>query len=291
MGASGSSSDSPTTRREARAREAAARSADVRRRPKKLRTIPTPDARERRATAAQRHSVGRQALTFAAMAFSMLLAVGVSIPASAFGGPATTLTGTASTAPTGTRDLGAAQDVSVSSGSAAAPSARDDFTVILPKPKEVFSGAGEPSVPGICTVGASGPIRWATDTSPAIGHGVTESHHGQDLLIANGTPVHAVSDGTVLVSGTEGSYGQYVVIQGVVGGHTVTSLYAHMQIGSQTVSAGQTVTMGQVIGLVGSSGSATGYLLYLRILQDGQLCDTITYISGDPAGGAAPHAG
>jgi murein DD-endopeptidase MepM/ murein hydrolase activator NlpD len=109
--------------------------------------------------------------------------------------------------------------------------------------------------------------------------------------VAQGTPVHAIADGVVMVSTVEGSYGQYVVIQSEVGGHVVTSLYAHMGIGTQTVKAGQTVTQGETIGLVGSSGSATGYLLYLRILLDGALCDTITFIAGDPAGGAAPHAG
>jgi len=101
--------------------------------------------------------------------------------------------------------------------------------------------------------------------------------------------VHAIADGKVLVSAVEGGYGQYVVIQSTVGGHVVTSLYAHMEIGSQKVSTGETVTQGQVIGAVGSSGAATGYVLYLRILQDGELCDTITYIAGNPAGGAAPH--
>ncbi|MEP6843024.1 MAG: M23 family metallopeptidase [Pseudolysinimonas sp.] len=267
----GPSSGIPTTLRQARKRNAAARRAEFR--------------RARSSVTRHRHSLRRRALSIAAMAFSMLLAIGVSIPASAFGGATKTV------AVSVAQEHGPIQDASVSSASVAALSARDGYTVILPKPIYTAqdSGAGEPSVTGICAVPAPGPVRWATDTSPQIGRGVSASHHGQDLLIASGTPVHAVTDGVVLVSGTDSTLGQYVVIQGVVAGHAVTSLYGHMQIGSQTVAAGQTVAMGDVIGLVGSSGSATTHLLYLRILQDGQLCDTITFIAGNPAGGAAPH--
>lgn len=222
------------------------------------------------------------------MTFVMLLVVGVSIPANLFGTPAS-----ASAASRVAGSSVSTQALGVTGTQAQADAARDEFSVTLPiveKVQQVFSSSGEPSISGVSFIPAPGPVRWATDTSPAIGHGVTNSHHGQDLLISQGTPVHAIADGVVMVSGIEGSYGQYVVIQSVVSGHIVTSLYAHMGIGSQKVSAGQTVTMGQVIGAVGSSGSATGYLLYLRILQDGALCDTITYIKGNPAGGAAPHS-
>ena len=220
------------------------------------------------------------------MAFALLLAVGVSIPANAFGASPSDAAAAADAS------LGRTQDVSVVADADAATSARDGYSVTLPpppKPKEVRSGAGEPSTTGVSFIPAPGPVRWPTDTSPQIGHGVSNSHHGQDLLIANGTPVHAIADGVVVVSGLDGSLGQEVVIQSTIAGHNVVSLYGHMQVGSQTVSAGQTVTMGQTIGLVGSSGAATGYVLYLRILQDGGLCDTITYIAGNPAGGAAPH--
>jgi murein DD-endopeptidase MepM/ murein hydrolase activator NlpD len=220
------------------------------------------------------------------MAFALLLAVGVSIPANAFGtSPSDAAAGAAA-------NLGRTQDVSVVASTDDATGARDSYTVTLPpppKPKVVYSGAGEPSTTGVSFIPAPGPVRWPTDTSPQIGHGVTSSHHGQDLLIANGTPVHAIADGVVLASGLDGSLGQEVVIQSSIGGHTVVSLYGHMQVGSQQVSTGQTVTMGQTIGAVGSSGAATGYVLYVRILQDGALCDTITYIAGNPAGGAAPH--
>jgi murein DD-endopeptidase MepM/ murein hydrolase activator NlpD len=218
------------------------------------------------------------------MTFIMLLTIGVSIPANAFG------TAQAAPAPRAAQSSRSAQTLSVSEADVASPDARGTISVTMPRIEQaVASGLGEPTVPGILVIAAPGPLRWPTDVSPHIGRGVSSAHHGQDLLVPKGTPVHAIADGTVLVSAVEGGYGQYVVIQSTVAGHVVTSLYAHMEIGSQTVSTGQTVSQGQVIGAVGSSGAATGYVLYLRILQDGELCDTVTYIAGNPAGGAEPY--
>jgi murein DD-endopeptidase MepM/ murein hydrolase activator NlpD len=274
MGSSAFSGDAPATRRELREREAAARAVPGRTGRQSVRPAPrrTPRAR------------GRQALTFATMTFVMLLAIGMSIPANAFG------TAQAATAPRTAKASHAAQTLSVSEADSTTPDARGNLSVTMPRIEQaIASGLGEPTVPGILVIPAPGPLRWPTDVSPHIGRGVSAAHHGQDLLVPGGTPVHAIADGTVLVSAVEGGYGQYVVIQSNVGGHVVTSLYAHMGIGSQKVSTGETVTQGQVIGAVGSSGAATGFVLYLRILQDGELCDTVTYIAGNPAGGAAPH--
>ncbi len=219
------------------------------------------------------------------MSFIMLLTIGVSIPANAFGNSQS------SVAPGSAPDVGRAQIASVPSTATEESGARDTFDVtvqiVAQVTAAVVSSAGEPTTTGVSFIPAPGPVLWPTDVSPQIGHGVTDSHHGQDLLMARGTPVHAIAGGTVSVSTTAGSLGTYVVVESTVAGHTVTSLYAHLE--SQSVAAGDVVTQGQTIGLVGSSGAATANLLYLRILQDGALCDTITFIAGDPAGGAAPH--
>jgi murein DD-endopeptidase MepM/ murein hydrolase activator NlpD len=220
------------------------------------------------------------------MSFIVLLTIGVSIPASAFG------TFSSDDAARTSAAAGRTQGASVSANAGGASVAQDGFAVTLPvvpkaKVASSGSGAGEPTVSGVSFIPAPGPVLWPTDVSPSIGHGVTDSHHGQDLLMAGGTPVHAIADGVISTSTTEGSLGTYVVVESTVGGHSVTSLYGHLQ--SASVSAGDVVTQGQTIGLVGSTGAATANLLYLRILQDGALCDTITYISGNPAGGAAPH--
>ena len=71
----------------------------------------------------------------------------------------------------------------------------------------------------------------------------------------NGQPVYAVADGEVLISERlNGSYGNYIIIEHANGLYT---LYAHGQDGSRTVSAGQTVTQGQQIMRVGSTGNSS----------------------------------
>lgn len=219
------------------------------------------------------------------MSFIMLLTIGVSIPANAFG------TSASDAADTTAAGSGRVQAASVPSTAPEASAARDTFgvteAVIARVTTAIVSSVGEPTTTGVSFIPAPGPVLWPTDVSPLIGRGVTDAHHGQDLLMAGGTPVHAIADGTVAVSTTAGSLGTYVVVESSVAGHSVTSLYAHLE--SQSVAVGDVVTQGQTVGLVGSSGAATANLLYLRILQDGALCDTITYIAGNPAGGAAPH--
>jgi len=218
------------------------------------------------------------------MSFTVLLTVGVSIPASAFGTrPSDPALGSAP-------KPGHAQSATMVDTAPVDSATRDDFSVtekVVARVNAAISSAGEPTTSGVSFIAAPGPVLWPTDASPQIGHGVSDAHHGQDLLIARGTPVHAIANGVVTTSTTQGSLGSYVVVESSIAGHTVTSLYAHLE--SQSVAAGDVVTQGETIGLVGSSGAATAPLLYLRILQDGALCDTITYIAGNPAGGAAPH--
>lgn len=87
-----------------------------------------------------------------------------------------------------------------------------------------------------------------------------ELHTGTDLAASKGTNIMATKSGTVLISKYGSSYGNYVVIAHNDGGK---SLYAHMS--SRAVSAGQSVSQGQVIGYVGSTGSSTGNHLHFEI--------------------------
>lgn len=79
----------------------------------------------------------------------------------------------------------------------------------------------------------------------------------------NGQPVYAVADGYVVTSTRlSGSYGNYILIAHANGLYT---LYAHGQDGSRTVSAGQTVTQGQQIMRVGSTGNSSGPHLHFEV--------------------------
>ncbi|MFJ3582480.1 peptidoglycan DD-metalloendopeptidase family protein [Streptomyces sp. NPDC090127] len=85
-------------------------------------------------------------------------------------------------------------------------------------------------------------------------------HTGADFIAASGTSVKAVGAGTVHSAGWSGSYGNEVVIQHADGTY---SQYAHLS--SLSVSAGQTVTGGQQIGLSGSTGNSSGPHLHFEI--------------------------
>ncbi|MFI8368806.1 peptidoglycan DD-metalloendopeptidase family protein [Streptomyces sp. NPDC085466] len=85
-------------------------------------------------------------------------------------------------------------------------------------------------------------------------------HTGADFIAASGTTVRAVGAGTVVSAGYSGAYGNEVVIQHADGNY---SQYAHLS--SLSVSAGQSVSGGQQIGLSGSTGNSTGPHLHFEI--------------------------
>jgi len=131
----------------------------------------------------------------------------------------------------------------------------------------------------------SGEVRWplAPDTISHIGEGMGYGrgrlHAGVDLLANAGTPIYAATSGVVRVS-TESywGYGVAVVIDGVAGGNQVSTTYAHMTSGSRVVSEGQTVEAGQLIGLVGSTGSSTANHLHFEVKVGGELVQPLDWV-------------
>jgi len=92
-------------------------------------------------------------------------------------------------------------------------------------------------------------------------------HGGTDISAPGGTPIRAVQGGVVSVSAyAPSSYGEYVVINH---GDGISTLYAHMRLGTRQVSEGDVVSQGQVIGYVGSTGSSTGNHLHLELRING----------------------
>ncbi|MEU8747926.1 peptidoglycan DD-metalloendopeptidase family protein [Streptomyces parvulus] len=85
-------------------------------------------------------------------------------------------------------------------------------------------------------------------------------HTGTDFVVPTGTPLKAVAAGTVVSAGPGGAYGNQVVIQ-LADGHYAQ--YAHLS--SLSVSAGQSVTAGQQVGLSGATGNVTGPHLHFEI--------------------------
>ena len=92
--------------------------------------------------------------------------------------------------------------------------------------------------------------------------GQVRFHQGTDLAAAEGTPVVAAFSGRVEIAGWLGGYGLIVVISH---GDTHETRYAHLS--EVLVKTGQEVRQGTVIGLVGSTGLATGPHLHFEIWQ------------------------
>jgi murein DD-endopeptidase MepM/ murein hydrolase activator NlpD len=113
---------------------------------------------------------------------------------------------------------------------------------------------------------AGGPDLGGYYMKPFIGGHKTQSLHGYngvDYGMPVGSPLYAAAAGTVIIaknSGYNGGYGDYVVIQHPNGTQTV---YGHMS--SVSVSPGQTLVQGQLIGYSGNTGKSTGPHLHFEI--------------------------
>lgn len=143
----------------------------------------------------------------------------------------------------------------------------------------VWSGGdiGEPvlSVDGFCSPLGSG---WQSRVTSEFGwrncpyHG-RELHSGLDMAAPTGTPIRAALSGTVTKSCRTNSYGNYTVIDH---GNGMTTAYAHQS--ERLVKVGDTVSVGQVIGLVGSTGNSTGPHLHLEVRVNGSLVNPRSYL-------------
>ncbi|MET9356026.1 LysM peptidoglycan-binding domain-containing M23 family metallopeptidase [Streptomyces sp. NPDC006617] len=113
------------------------------------------------------------------------------------------------------------------------------------------------------TSGYTSPVAGGTVGTPYHQSGSMWSsgyHTGTDFVVPTGTSLKAVGAGTVVSAGWGGAYGNQVVIQ-LADGHYAQ--YAHLS--SLSVSAGQSVTAGQQIGLSGATGNVTGPHLHFEI--------------------------
>ncbi len=117
--------------------------------------------------------------------------------------------------------------------------------------------------------------------------GVKDLHRGVDIAAAQGTAIKAVQDGRVVSAGNMGSYGLCVVIEDDQG---YQSRYAHCS--TLSVSAGQEVRRGDVIGAVGSTGDSTGPHLHLEVMLNGEYLNPYYFVdtggSSEPTGPIIP---
>ena len=133
-------------------------------------------------------------------------------------------------------------------------------------------GSGSLIWPVSCTYITS---RQGPRTHPVTGE--YKNHGGTDIGASYGSPIYAVDGGRVVTSqdGWNGGWGNYVMIDH---GNGMMSLYAHMS--SRACSANQSVSQGQVIGYVGSTGMSTGAHLHYELYVGGSRVDPETYYPG-----------
>ena len=99
-------------------------------------------------------------------------------------------------------------------------------------------------------------------------------HKGTDFAAAQGTPIYAADSGTVVIAGFSSSAGNWVVISH---GNGLVTKYMHMaQL--PFVSAGQAVSKGQNIGVVGTTGYSTGPHLHFQVEVNGTAVNPMYYL-------------
>ena len=123
-------------------------------------------------------------------------------------------------------------------------------------------------IPGYYTI--TSPFGYRTHPTT----GVYKLHTGVDIAGSkiSGKPILAANSGTVIKAGYNRGYGNYVVIDH---GGGYSTLYGHAS--SLAVSAGQSVTRGDTIAYVGTTGYSTGYHLHFEIIENGEYKDPLSY--------------
>lgn len=92
----------------------------------------------------------------------------------------------------------------------------------------------------------------------------SSSHTGLDISAATGTPIKAAASGTVSFAGRKGSFGNMLAINH---GNGVQTYYCHCS--ALYASVGQSVSQGEVVAAVGSTGNSTGPHLHLEVRVNG----------------------
>jgi murein DD-endopeptidase MepM/ murein hydrolase activator NlpD len=109
----------------------------------------------------------------------------------------------------------------------------------------------------------------------AIARGFSSYHSGIDLDAPLGSTVRAAAAGTVIYAGWYSDYGNMIDVRHADG---VVTRYAHLSSFVPDVGYGAAVTAGQVIGLVGRTGDATGNHIHFEVRINGYAVDPAPYI-------------
>jgi murein DD-endopeptidase MepM/ murein hydrolase activator NlpD len=104
--------------------------------------------------------------------------------------------------------------------------------------------------------------------------GEPEYHTGIDISAEKGQPVYATADGVVQSAAYTGDYGNLIILKHAFG---LATRYGHLS--GYRVKVGDSVTRGDVIGFIGSTGRSTGAHLHYEILVNGQLMNPLQLLT------------
>ncbi len=103
--------------------------------------------------------------------------------------------------------------------------------------------------------------------------GRRELHKGLDIVNRRGTPVVSTADGEVVFAGYKNGYGKMVIVD-----HGLDRITKYGHLSKITVHSGDTVTRGQELGKIGSSGRSTGPHLHYEVVVNGKAVDPVDYL-------------
>ena len=122
--------------------------------------------------------------------------------------------------------------------------------------------------------GVRGTSNFIWPASGAITQYPVWYHMALDIANPGAPPILAADSGTVSYAGClSWGYGCYVIIDH---GNGYQTLYAHLS--RYSVSSGQSVSQGQTIGIMGSTGRSTGVHLHFEIRREGQLLNPLNFL-------------
>jgi murein DD-endopeptidase MepM/ murein hydrolase activator NlpD len=229
-----------------------------------------------------RKRIASKLLSLGAGVAAVTLMIGMSVPANAFktDSPVDSGAAVAKSVPV--------QTFQVSATALGDTAARDSFGVTS-YAQMLVAKYGNRSYDYATTTGAvRWPFPYPVPISSGFGsreapcYGCSSEHNGIDFTPGNGVPIYAIADGFVATSEDSNyGYGNSVVISHVINGQNVQSLYAHMQHGTSTMTPGMVVKVGDLVGLVGDTGTSVGAHLHFEIILDGIQVDPFPWLQAN----------
>lgn len=99
-------------------------------------------------------------------------------------------------------------------------------------------------------------------------------HEGVDLVAPTGTPILSAADGVVVGVGPNGRYGNWIQIEHA---GKLATVYGHLSAFAPGLEVGRTVSRGELIGFVGSTGRSTGAHLHFEVQSEGKAVNPTTH--------------